>query len=209
MLRPRKSERVSGSCWKLKKRLYGMRPLTRVWEEDYVEKLEMLGLRLWKAALTYFATTMSGDPGVDGRRMGTMQDEGMIRGGGESCPWAGGRRRQGYCRARLDGAMDPGRPSWRPTRGSSGNRLGSRLVQRCGLHGGPDGGRPVRGDEKLNRDESSKYRVVNARASYLGADGPGFQFAVKQACRGMAAPSKAVRKRVKRVARQVHAVVWL
>lgn len=38
---------------------------------------------------------------------------------------------------------------------------------------------------------SSKYRAVAARANYLGVGRPDLQFAVKEACPGMAAPSEA------------------
>lgn len=51
--------------------------------------------------------------------------------------------------------------------------------------------------EKLGMGELSAYREVAAMAKYFGADRPDIQFAVKEACRGMAAPSEADMKRVK------------
>lgn len=54
------------------------------------------------------------------------------------------------------------------------------------------------GDKKEDSEEWSKNRVVAVRANYLGADRAGFQFAVKDMCLGMVAPSEADVNRIKR-----------
>lgn len=61
-------------------------------------------------------------------------------------------------------------------------------------------------DEKSSREGSCKYRAAAARANYLGLDRPDHQFVVKAVCRGMAAPSEADLRKVKRIARHMQAV---
>lgn len=46
-------------------------------------------------------------------------------------------------------------------------------------------------DEKLGREDSSKYRAMSARAGYSGVGRPDIQVAVKAARLGMAAPRNA------------------
>lgn len=51
----------------------------------------------------------------------------------------------------------------------------------------------------------SKYRALRAKANYLGVDRPDIQFAVKKACRGIAARNEADVKLFKRIARHIQA----
>ena len=45
-------------------------------------------------------------------------------------------------------------------------------------------------DQPLDRSLTTKYRGLAARANYLAADRVDIQFAVKECCRGMAAPEQ-------------------
>ena len=56
-----------------------------------------------------------------------------------------------------------------------------------------------RTSEELGSSEASWFRSVAARANYLGADRGDIQFAVKEACRGMAAPRREDVVKLKRI----------
>ena len=62
------------------------------------------------------------------------------------------------------------------------------------------------GEERLGKVESKEFRAVAARANYLGADRADLQFAVKEACRGMANPTAGDMAKMKRIARYVKSV---
>ena len=57
------------------------------------------------------------------------------------------------------------------------------------------------GECKLEKEPASKFRRVAARLNYLATDRPDIQFAVKEICRGMAAPVERHAKMLKRMAR--------
>ena len=56
-------------------------------------------------------------------------------------------------------------------------------------------------DKKLPEEKVSEYRAITARLNYLAADRPDCQFAAKEACRWMAAPTELSLKAVKRLGR--------
>ena len=53
----------------------------------------------------------------------------------------------------------------------------------------------------LGPAQAREYRTLAARANYLALDRPDIQFAVKESCRGMAAPVVGDRRKLKRLAR--------
>lgn len=61
------------------------------------------------------------------------------------------------------------------------------------------------GDEKVSREEATKYREMSARASYPSVDRPDIRYVVKKACSGMPSPSEADLRKIKRVARCMRA----
>ena len=56
-------------------------------------------------------------------------------------------------------------------------------------------------EQTLDRAEATRYRACVAKANYLSQDRPDIAFAVKEACRDMAAPTAASWGKVKRVVR--------
>jgi hypothetical protein len=56
-------------------------------------------------------------------------------------------------------------------------------------------------EEKLVAGEASEYRGLAARANYLALDRSDIQFSTKEVCRGMANPSVADKRRLKRLGR--------
>ena len=55
--------------------------------------------------------------------------------------------------------------------------------------------------ELLGPAQAKEYRTLAARANYLALDRPDIQYAVKECCRGMAAPVVGDRRKLKRLAR--------
>ncbi len=53
----------------------------------------------------------------------------------------------------------------------------------------------------LSPGEAEEFRALAARANYLAMDRPDVQFAVKEACRDMAAPTRASWQKMRRIAR--------
>ena len=51
---------MHGECGALKRRLYGMRPAARAWEEDYLQQIGGEGLERGKAAPTAFGHAKTG-----------------------------------------------------------------------------------------------------------------------------------------------------
>ena len=51
-------------------------------------------------------------------------------------------------------------------------------------------GKEEENDVELGPGEATNYRSIAARANYLAADLPDLMYAVKELCRGMAAPTK-------------------
>ena len=66
-------------------------------------------------------------------------------------------------------------------------------------------------EEDLPATQITKYRMIAARANYLSTDRMDIQFAVKECCRGMAAPQIGHWNKLKRLARYLLGrprVVW-
>ena len=63
-------------------------------------------------------------------------------------------------------------------------------------------------EEEMNKEEASRSRAIAARANYLGIDRPDLQYAVKEACRSMAAPKQGCWAKLKRLARYLLNPAW-
>ena len=55
--------------------------------------------------------------------------------------------------------------------------------------------------DALKGKDASSYRAITARANYLALDRPDLQFAVKEACRGMANPTRGDLRKLRRIGR--------
>ena len=65
--------------------------------------------------------------------------------------------------------------------------------------------------EDIDPKEATKFRAIAARLNYMAADMPDVQFACKEACREMAAPTEQSWRKVKRIGRYLvgrRRVVW-
>ena len=90
-------------------------------------------------------------------------------------------------------------------------RQGEKLVRECGLDGANSvatpGVRPasdlVRGDTALAREKHTAFRGAAARANYLALDRPDLQFAAKEICRWMSAPTELAWQGLKRLGRYI------
>ena len=88
-------------------------------------------------------------------------------------------------------------------------RHAERIIAELGLEAANSVATPcelVRGseddsDEPLRGAEITWYRALVARVNYLAQDRPDLQFASKEACRGMAAPSSHHLKALRRIGR--------
>jgi hypothetical protein len=65
----------------------------------------------------------------------------------------------------------------------------------------PKGWNEEEEEEKLGAEDARDYRGVAARANYLALDRSDIQFSTKEVCRGMANPSVADKKKLKRLGR--------
>ena len=76
-------------------------------------------------------------------------------------------------------------------------RQAEKLIEELGLNGAKGLSTPavkpsignIRGDKPLPDDKVTHFRALAARANYLSADRPECQFAAKEICRFMAAPT--------------------
>jgi hypothetical protein len=55
--------------------------------------------------------------------------------------------------------------------------------------------------EDLSREDCTRYRAIVARANYLALDRADIQYAVKELCRSMSAPTKSDWEKLKRLGR--------
>lgn len=182
----------------LRKWPYGVRPAARAWEEYHAMKLETLGLQRRGGLLIRRV--------VAGLRVDPWR----------TLSWSGGgtvsrsrREAQGHFGVRpTTTRISPSLPEW--FGGCYGVELGADeqhggpIQEELGTLSGSDDvvSLAVRAEicedgdgEKLNPEESSKYRNVAARAKCWGVDRPDIQFAIKEACWGMVALSGGLQAR--------------
>jgi len=206
-----------GTCWKLRRWLYGMRPAARAWEDDYAEKLATEGLSRGKAAPTCFWNEATGvralvhgdDFVVAGARSEVRhirskmeewyevkiravlghgpKDDNEIIVLGRSVRWA---------RDCVEIEADPKHAMITKKEMNIG-------VESKGVTAPASRDDNAEWDEvpELSKSDAKWYRGVAARANYLGLDRPDLQYAVKEACRGMARPTERDLAKVKRIAR--------
>jgi hypothetical protein len=209
---------AKGSCKRLRRWLYGMRPAAAAWEADYVEKLVGIGFKQGRAAPTVFynaelqvRAVVHGD---DFTFLGFLEDlmfvkaqmevwyEVKVRGvvGDESgdmkeivilnrqLRWRGGS---------IEYEADP--------------KHAQEVVRRAMLEKDSKGldGPIVREtlvdletvSEELSKEEATEFRAVAATANYLAQDRVDIQYAAKEICRDMAVPTKRSWGKIKRLAR--------
>ena len=210
----------TGMWWRLNRWLYGMRPAASAWEADYSEKLSKFGMTKGKSAPTVFY-----DEGRDLRCVVHGDDFSFL--GWERDLHEAADFLKSVYELKVKGILGDGpndvhevvilnrRLSWKDgVLTYEADPKHAELVwegmgldpESKGLH------KPcvketvgeVEDDETnspLSPKEATEFRALAARANYLAMDRPDVQFAVKEACRDMAAPTRASWQKVKRIAR--------
>ena len=193
-----------------------MRPAARGWEDDYSQRMEDAGMKRGKAASTTYYNAATGTRcvvhGDDFTFMGPSRDLARMRGLMEE--WY-----QIKVRAILgDGPEDDKEITllnrivrWRADFVEvQADAKHQRLILECfGLDASSNAlaSPSVKvdvdraGDGELEKGEATNFRAIAARANYLAADRADLQYAVKEACRGMATPLASDVSKMKRIAR--------
>ena len=209
-----------GMCWRLKRWLYGMRPAASAWEADYSEKLVLFGMKKGVSAPTVFF-----DPNRELRCVVHGDDFTFL--GWEVDLGSVADYLRNFYELKVRGIMG-GQPEdiqeitilnrrliWKE--GSmtyeADTKHAELICEGVGLGSNSNGlERPcVRAtveefeSEEMNwplsPSEATEFRALVARANFLSLDRPDVQFAVKEACRDMSAPSNSSWLKLKRIAR--------
>jgi hypothetical protein len=209
-----------GRCGRLNRWLYGMRPAASAWEKDFTDRLKAMGFKAGKSAPTVFFDEGRGIRcvvhGDDFTFLGWEWDLMDVMKGME----------KSY-ELKMRGVMG-GEPSDAQEITILNRRLtwkgdvmtyeadsshARKIWEDMGLEDDSKGlEKPVikeaveqlqegEGGDKLWREESRKFRTPAARANYLALDRADIQYATKEVCRGMAAPTEMDKCKLKRLAR--------
>ena len=226
-------ELPDGTCWRLKRWLYGMRPAASYWEADYAERMEAVGFIRGKAAPTVFHNPRTGV------RCVVHGDDFTFTGCDIDLADMAKEMKSWYelkVRALVgdeDGDDHEATILNRTIRWSHGvfeyeadpkhvkilmEELGLN-VESKGLEAPAErmdvekGWSPEDDDESelMDSSDARKFRSIAARMNYLAMDRADIQFAAKEVCRSMAKPKIKDWGKVKRLARylvEVPRLVW-
>ncbi len=217
-----------GRYARLRRWLYGMRRAAAEWEDEYARKLEEIGFRRGKAAPTVFyndktkvRVVVHGD---DFTCTGTRVE--MVKLAEKMAEWWEVKLR-GIMGSAADEVKEMTilgrRVKWTEEgiEYEADERHRAEILK-AELLGAESNGvvsaavKPKVEDKhmmmvKLDGDGRRKFREEAARLNYLGQDRSDIQYAVKEACAGMAEPSEEGKMRLKRIARylvKAERVVW-
>ena len=226
-------ELPDGTCWRLKRWLYGIRPAASYWEADYAERMEAIGFVRGKAAPTVFFNPKTGVRcvvhGDDFTFTGCDIDlADMVK---EMKSWY-----EIKVRAIVgdeDGDDHEATILNRIIRWSHGvfeyeadPKHVKVLMEELGLDVDSKGleapavrlevekgWSPEDNDESelMDENDAKRFRSIAARMNYLAMDRADIQFASKEACRSMARPKVKDWEKIKRLARylvEVPKLVW-
>ena len=205
-----------GMCGKLRRWLYGMRGAASGWEQEYGKKFEADGYIKGVSAPTVMA--------YKERRLACVVwgDDFTFLGPEAELNWAESKMRERY-EIKMRGILGP-EPgdletieilnrtvAWKEDaiEYRADKKHAELLIAEFGLDensNGVDcpGVRETDGDndeDPLDEVEAKRFRGMAARANYLAADRPDIQYAAKEACRKMSAPSRKDWGKLKRIAR--------
>jgi hypothetical protein len=216
-----------GFCAQLKFWLYGMRPAARAWEEEYGNKLEAEGFQRGKSVPTVFYNKEKGMSGAvhgdDFTFLGYEEDLDDLEDLLKSWFELKVRGRLGPDDTDDKEIVILGRTvTWHPEGITikADQKHGDAIRKYCNLDSTSKGlGNPGRKDENvdlltgpddlINMKETpvgdkrriTEFRGMAATANYLGADRCDLQFAAKELCRSMAAPTEGSFAKLKHLAR--------
>ena len=214
-----------GKCGKLVYWLYGFRPAAQAWEELYSGKLEGAGFTRGKASPVVFYHEERDLAAV------VHGDDFTFEGEDKDLKWIY-EEMKGWFDVKLRGILGPeegddkevtilGRVvSWKDwgIEYKADPNLRKRLLEQMGfdsstraLTANGDKEEEKGDEEKLEGDEVTGYRKAAATLNYLSQDTPDVAFGTKEACRGMASPTRGDWRRLKKVVRYLvgrKEVVW-
>ena len=217
---PPDGECEQGKCWRLRRWLYGMRPAASAWEKHYSKTLVDMGFAKGVTAATVFydkardiRCVVHGD---DFTLLGWEEDLHDVRDGLKA-------KYELKVRGVLGGAWGDQREvtilnrrlRWEDdeiTYEADPEHV-RKLVEGIGLLADSNGlekpavkeavedvGDP-HWNEELDPGDARLFRALAARANYLSQDRADIQYAAKEACRHMAAPTRAAWGKLKRLVR--------
>jgi hypothetical protein len=204
-------------CGRLKRHLYGTRGAAAGWEDEYSAFLQDIGFQRGLASGCLFY-----HPARD-LRVVVYGDDFSAVGSCQELNWLEASMEERYAitkRGRLGPAPEDQKEltllnrvvRWVDNIGieiEADPRQAERLVAQLGLEGANPVATPgvkptvqeLESDEGIHDARGKVYQGGTARANYIGPDRPETQFAVKECCRQMSAPTELALKSLKRVGR--------
>ena len=217
---PPDGECEQGKCWRLRRWLYGMRPAASVWEKHCSKTLVDMGFAKGVTAATVFydkardvRCVVHGD---DFTFLGWEEDLHDVRDGMKAKyelkvrgvlggAWGDQRevtilnRRLRWEDDELTYEADP-EHVWKLVEGIGLLADSNRLEKPAVKEAVEDVGDP-HWNEELDPGDARLFRALAARANYFSQDRADVQYAAKEACRHMAAPTRAAWGKLKRLVR--------
>ncbi|MDP6494880.1 MAG: reverse transcriptase domain-containing protein, partial [Dehalococcoidia bacterium] len=206
-------------CGRLRRHLYGTRGAAAGWEEEYSAFLQEVGFTRGLASGCLFY-----HPGRD-LRVAVYGDDFTIVGSCQEIDWLETAMEARYAitkRGRLGSSPEDCKElmllnrivRWVDGKGvevEADPRQAERLVAQLGLTGAnpltTPGVKPtvqeLETDDLIYDERGKVYQGGSARGNYMGLDRPETQFAVKECCRWMSAPTELALRALKRVGRFV------
>ena len=204
-----------GKCGKLVYWLYGCREAAQAWEEHYSEKMESVGFtRGTHSPVVFYHEEKDLSCVVHG-------DDFTFEGEAEDLKWIAEKMKEWF-EVKIRGLLGPeeaddkevtilGRVvKWKEwgIEYQADPRHRELIMEYFGFdettralqnNGGKE--EEEGDDEFLGGEEARSYRGTAARLNYMAQDSPGIMFGTKEACRGMANPTRGDFRRLKKVAK--------
>ena len=204
-----------GKCGKLVYWLYGCREAAQAWEEHYSEKMESVGFtRGTHSPVVFYHEGKDLSCVVHG-------DDFTFEGEAEDLKWIAEKMKEWF-EVKVRGLLGPeedddkevtilGRVvKWKEwgIEYQADPRHRQLIMEYFGFDNSTralqnNGGKEEEegDDEALEGEEARNYRGSAARLNYMAQDSPGIMFGTKEACRGMASPTRGDFRRLKKVAK--------
>ena len=205
-----------GKCGRLKKALYGTRDAAKAWEMEYNRTLASLGF------VTGLSSTCVFHHPTRGIKLVVHGDDFTLSGDEQQLHWFAGELEKKYI-VKVRGVLGPGKNDQKEI--LLLNRviewtdqgiqieadprhvelilaeLGLESAKSLNVTGSKTEDVVDSADGGLSPQEATRYRSIVARANYMAADRPDIQYAVKELCRDMGAPSRSSWCKLKKLGR--------
>ena len=206
-------------CGKLNRHLYGTRGVAAGWESEYSQFLMSLGFERGIASGCLFFHRERN------LRCAVYGDDFTVVGACEDLDWYEQQMQNKY-EVTLRGRLGPGRDDskemtllnrivrWTEDDGieiEADPRQAERLVEQLNLEGANPVSTPgvketsteVQDDVPIYDERAKVYQAATARSNFMASDRPENQFATKETCRSMSAPTESAYEALKRLGRFV------